>query len=257
MLSLSRENTRITPSCWTIVDRKTLEFTKKDTPHPKTKERPQWGGRRGAITVKSNPITGGWVIHRLENAYTKKSTHWSEGSELQVRLCNLGVRQWEEEFLENQTLKASEIWLQDFGRTGGNTDSTLGGHTKSSVHIGTQGKQQWPHRKMNQTYLLVLEGLPQRQGTAVAHQGTRTLAAEVLGSTAWHEPSQSSPLAPPKSPGSLQCWVTSGQTTNREGTQPHPSAVKRIKVLLSSAHQRNSKLYPPPVPPIRKRAQVS
>ena len=30
----------ITTSCWTIIDRKTLEFTKKDTPHPKTKEKP-------------------------------------------------------------------------------------------------------------------------------------------------------------------------------------------------------------------------
>ena len=35
------ENTRITTSCWTIIDRKTLELTKKDTPHPKTKEKPQ------------------------------------------------------------------------------------------------------------------------------------------------------------------------------------------------------------------------
>ena len=57
-------------SCWTIIDRKTLELTKKDTPHPKTKEKPQWDGRRGAITVKSNPITAGWVTHRLENTYT-------------------------------------------------------------------------------------------------------------------------------------------------------------------------------------------
>ena len=53
------ENTRITTSCWTIIDRKTLELTKKDTPHPKTKEKPQWDGRRGTITVKSNPITAG------------------------------------------------------------------------------------------------------------------------------------------------------------------------------------------------------
>ena len=81
--------------------------------------------------------------------------------------------------------------------------------------------------------------------------GTRTLTAEVLGSTPWPEPSHSLSLAPPKSPGSLQCWVASGQTTNREETQPHPSAVKWIKVLLSSAHQSNSQLYPPPVPPIK------
>ena len=87
--------------------------------------------------------------------------------------------------------------------------------------------------------------------------GTRTLAAEVLGSTPWHEPSQSLSLAPPKSPGRFQCWVASGQTTNREGTQPHQSAVKQIKVLLSSSHQSNSQLYPPPVPPIRKLAQAS
>ena len=30
------------------------------------------------------------------------------------------------------------------------------------------------------------------------------------------------PLAPPRSPGRLQCWNASGQTTNREGTQPAP-----------------------------------
>ena len=39
----------------------------------------------------------------------QKSTHWSEGSEPHVRLPNLGVWQQEEEFPENQTLKASEI----------------------------------------------------------------------------------------------------------------------------------------------------
>ena len=40
-LTPSCKNTRITTSCWTIIDRKTLELTKKDTPHPKTKEKPQ------------------------------------------------------------------------------------------------------------------------------------------------------------------------------------------------------------------------
>ena len=38
-----------------------------------------------------------------------KSTNWSEGSEPHVRLPNPGVRHQEEEFLENQTLKASRI----------------------------------------------------------------------------------------------------------------------------------------------------
>ena len=31
----------------------------------------------------------------------------------------------------------------------------------------------------------------------------------------------------------LQCWDTSGQTTNRVGTQPHPLADKLLKVFLN------------------------
>ena len=145
-LTPSCENTGITSNCWTVIDRKTLELTKKDIPHPKTKEKPQWDGRRGSITKKSNSVTaGGWPTN-WRTLTPQKSTHWSEGSEPHVRLLNLGVRQREEEFLENQTLKPSRIRLQDFDRTGGNKDSTLGGHTQSSVCIGTQGKEQWPHR---------------------------------------------------------------------------------------------------------------
>ena len=189
-LTPSCESTGITTNCWTIIDRKTLELTKKDTPYPKTTEKPQWDGRRGAITIKSNPMVTGWVTHKLENTFIlQKSTHWNEGSEPHVRFPNLGVWQWEEEFLENQTLKASEIWFQDFDRTGGKRDSTLGGHTQSSVRIGTQGKEHWPHKTLNQTYLLVLEGLLQRRGWLWLTVRTRTLAAEVLGNTPWREPS--------------------------------------------------------------------
>ena len=43
--------------------------------------------------------------------------------------------------------------------------------------------------------LLVLEGFLQRGGWPWLTVGTRTLAAEVLGSTPWREPSQSPPLA--------------------------------------------------------------
>ena len=129
-LTPSCENTRIKTSCWTIIDRKTLELTKKDTPHPKTEEKPQWDGRRDAITVKSNPITAGWVTQRLENTYTKEvhPLEWRFWAPHQVP--NLGVRQREEEFLENQTLKASGIWLQDFDRTGGNRLHSWRAHTK-------------------------------------------------------------------------------------------------------------------------------
>ena len=40
-LTPSCESTRITTGCWTIIDRKTLDFTKEDTPHPRTEEKPQ------------------------------------------------------------------------------------------------------------------------------------------------------------------------------------------------------------------------
>ena len=197
---------------------------------------------------------------RLTNWRTlipQKSTHWSKGYEPHVRLHNLGVQQWEEEFLENQTLEASGIWLQDSDRTVTNRDSNLGGHVQSSVLIRTQGKEQWPHRRLHQTYMLVLEALLQSQGVAVAQHEDKDTGSRSSGkySLAWALPE--SAISPTKELGRLQCWVISGQTTNREGTQPHPSADKQIRVLLSSAQQNNTQLYPPPVPPIRKLAQAS
>ena len=70
--------------------------------------------------------------------------------------------------------------MQDFDRTGGNRDSTLGRHTES-VHIRTQGKEQLPHRRLNQTYLLVLEGLLQRLGVAVAHREDKDTGSRSSG----------------------------------------------------------------------------
>ena len=40
---------------------------KRDTTRPKTKKQLQRDGRRGAITIKSNPIPAGWVSYKLEN----------------------------------------------------------------------------------------------------------------------------------------------------------------------------------------------
>ena len=70
VLTPSCESNRITTNCWVIIDRKTLELTKKETQYPKTKEKPHWNCKRGAITIKSNPITAEWVTHKLENDYT-------------------------------------------------------------------------------------------------------------------------------------------------------------------------------------------
>ena len=71
--------------------------------------------------------------------------------------------------------------MQDFDRTRGNRDSTLGGHIQSSVHIRTQGKEQGPQGRLNQTYLLVLVGLLQRQGVAVSHHEDKDTGSRSSG----------------------------------------------------------------------------
>ena len=46
-----------TGGCWNL--------PKKDSPCPKTKKNLQGDGRRGTITIKSNPIPAGLVTHKL------------------------------------------------------------------------------------------------------------------------------------------------------------------------------------------------
>ena len=69
--------------------------------------------------------------------------------------------------------------------------------------------------------------------------GTKRLAAVAVASTHWCELSWRLPFPPKTSPqpkaSRLQCWDTSSQTTNREGTEPHPSADRLFKVFLSTA----------------------
>ena len=71
-LIFSCESTKITTSYRKPTDRRTLELTRKRYSCPKTKEKLQQDSRRGAITIKSNPISAGWATHRLEKNNTKK-----------------------------------------------------------------------------------------------------------------------------------------------------------------------------------------
>ena len=144
--------------------------------------------------------------------------------------------------------------MQDFDRTGGKRLHSSRAHIKWCAHRDPGEGAVTPGETEPDLPASVGGSPAEAVGQLWLTMGTRTLATEVLGSTPWCEPSQSPLLAPPKSPGRLQCWVASGQTTNREGNQPHPSAVKQIKVLLSSAHQSNTQLYTPPVAPSRKLA---
>jgi len=106
---------------------------KKDTPHPKTKKKLQRDGRRGTITIKSNPMPTRWVTHKLENNNTKEVLpllwrfwtphHASQPWDL--------TKDWESFGPGNLVLKATGIWSQDFCRTKGNRDFSLGEHKQS------------------------------------------------------------------------------------------------------------------------------
>ena len=74
----------------------------------------------------------------------QKSTHWSEGSEPHVRLPNLGVRQREEEFLENQTLKTSRIDYRTLTGLGETETPLLEGTHKVVCASGPRGRSNDP-----------------------------------------------------------------------------------------------------------------
>ena len=130
---------------------------------------------------------GGWCTD-WRTLIPQKSTHWSEGSEPHVRLPNLGVRQQEEEFLENQTLKPSRNWWQDFDRTVGNRDPTLGDTHKAVCTSGPRGRSSDPRGDWTRRTCWCWR-VSYRGGMWLwLTVGMGTLAAEVLGGAPWREP---------------------------------------------------------------------
>ena len=92
-----------------------------------------------------------------------------------------------------------------------------------------RGKDQWHHRILNQTSLLVLEGLLGRCGSAVARHGHGGPGSSSPGVLLEVTINPTIELHRP------QGWATSGETINREGAKPSPSVENWIKVLLSMA----------------------
>ena len=134
--------------------------------------------------------------------------------------------------------------MQDFDRTGGNKDSTLGGHTQSSARIRTQGEETVTPKEAEPDQPASAVGSPAEAGGGNGSPWGRhwqqkfwevILGVNPPGDHHWYHQRASR----------YECWVTSGETANREGTQAHAPANKWIKVLLSSAHQSNTQLYPP------------
>ena len=107
-------------------------------------------------------MPGGWPTN-WKIIVPQKFSHRSKSSEPHVRLPSLGVWQLEEVPPENLALKSSRVRSQEFHRTGGNRNSTLGGCTQGLLCTKTQGKQ-WTRKRQGQTYLVVLEGLLWRWG---------------------------------------------------------------------------------------------
>ena len=71
----------------------------------------------------------------------QKFSNRSESSEPHGGLLSQGLWQWEEKTPENLSLKVSGVWLQELHRTGGNRNSTLGGHTQMLLAPGPRDKK--------------------------------------------------------------------------------------------------------------------
>ena len=112
---------------------------------------------------------------------------------------------------------------------GGNRDSTLGGHTQSTVHTRTRGKEQWPHRRLNQTYLLVLEGLLQRQGVAVAHRRNKDTGSRSSGKYSLVRALLESAISPTKEPVVFSAGLSQSKQPPGRELSPANQQTSRLK----------------------------
>ena len=173
----SGQSTKTAISCWTTSTEGRWNPPKKDNPRPKTKKQPQWDGRRGTITINLNPIpTYGWVTHRLENRNTKDVLtllwrFWTPCQFSQPEDPTKGLGIPRESGLEGQwdlIRGLPEYW--------GKQTPVLEGTNKILHAPRPRGEEQWPHRRLSQSYLLVLEGFLSRRELVWAHHrdgGTR------------------------------------------------------------------------------------
>ena len=146
---------------------------KKDIPCPKTKKLPQQDGRWGCNHDKIKFHTCQVVTHRLENNNKKRKSH----TIVKVLNPTLGFPDWRS---DKGTKNPHGIWPWgpvgfDYRPSRGlrETDSGLGGHKQNLCPPWPRGEEQWPHWRLNQNHLLVLEGLLWRRGSAGAHHRDR------------------------------------------------------------------------------------
>ena len=239
-LTPSHKNSKITTNCWTTIDKKDWKLPKKI--FYIERQRRSHNKMVGGALSWYNPISylpvgqpTNWKI-----IVSQRFSHWSESSQPHVRLPILRVWNREEEPPEHFALKASVAWVQELHRTGGNRDSTLGGCTQGFTCTGTQGKAVTPQEPG--------PGLPASPGCSPGEMGVNCGSLWGQGHWWWRPQRMiigvispgghhfGTETQPHSTVCRLQCWDTSGQTTNRVGTQPHPSADRLPKVILSHSH---------------------
>ena len=137
--------------------KKKLKSTKKDTLYLKTKS--QQEGRQDCDKIKSH-------IYQVNKPQTRKQLY-HRCSPKGVRFLSLilSFPAWGSSNKRGDTrepaFESQQGVINEFHKTGGNGNYTLWGHTQGLMYTKTQGKK-WPHKRMCQTYLLILEGLLQR-----------------------------------------------------------------------------------------------
>ena len=103
----------------------------------------------------------------------------------------------------------------------------LEGTHKVVCTSGPKGKEQWPHKRLNQTYLLVWEGLLQRWGVAVANHRDKDTGSRSSGkySLAWAL--LESAISPTKERIASNAGLPQAkQPTGREPSPTHQQAIR-------------------------------
>ena len=178
-----------------------FEPTKKDTTHPETKEKSQQGGRRGAIMIQSNLIPSGWAASKLENNYSTEVLPllWKFWAPCQAFQPGDPAERERERERERETRLPPGIWLwRPAGldcRTSTRPVWTLPPLLEDTHRIlhasGPRRREQWPHRRLNQTLLdSVGEAVADASGSsAVTHCRVVGARNSRLGVVSWCEPS--------------------------------------------------------------------
>ena len=132
-----------------------------------------------------------------------------------------GIWQRDWESPEKLSLKANRIGWQDFHRTRGRGDSTLGGHKQNPVCTRTQGRGTGTPRETEPDLLVSAWGSPAEAWAGSAHWGHGAPAAAFLGDVSQYKSSWRLLLALPQSlwtPGLGQ-----PQAKHLTGREPSPT----------------------------------